>query len=197
LTTYAAPRRMVLADALPGARVRDAVLVLAGALFMVLMAQISIPVPPSPVPITGQTLGVVVCGAALGANRGVLAMLLYVAMGLVLPVYADGASGPDVIWGATGGYLIGFIIATYAVGYLAERGNDRKVLTAFVSFCVGQLIVFGIGVPWLKVSANMDWATAIHDGFSIFIVGGLIKAAVAAIAVPSAWHLVRKVDGKR
>jgi biotin transport system substrate-specific component len=188
---------MVLADALPGARVRDAVLVLAGALFMVLMAQISIPVPPSPVPITGQTLGVVVCGAALGANRGVLAMALYVAMGLVLPVYADGASGPDVIWGATGGYLIGFIIATYAVGYLAERGSDRKVLTAFAAFCVGQLIVFGIGVPWLKVSADMSWATAVHDGFSIFIVGGLIKAAVAAIAVPSAWHLVRKVDGKR
>jgi biotin transport system substrate-specific component len=187
---------MVLADALPGARIRDAVLVLAGALFMVLMAQIAIHVPPSPVPITGQTLGVVVCGAALGANRGVLAMLLYVAMGLVLPVYADGASGPHVIWGATGGYLIGFIIATYAIGYLSERGGDRKVLTAFVTFCVGQLIVFGIGVPWLKVSTGMDWSTAIHDGFSIFIVGGLIKAAVAAIAVPSAWHLVRKVDGK-
>jgi biotin transport system substrate-specific component len=192
----AASGRMVLADALPGARVRDALLVLGGALFMVLMAQISIHVPPSPVPITGQTLGVVVCGAALGANRGVLAMALYVAMGLVLPVYADGASGPDVIWGATGGYLIGFIIATYAVGYLAERGSDRKILTAFACFCVGQLIVFGIGVPWLKVSADMDWSTAIHDGFSIFIVGGLIKAAVAAIAVPSAWHLVRKVDGE-
>jgi biotin transport system substrate-specific component len=193
---------MVLADALPGARVRDALLVLGGALFMVLMAQISIHVPPSPVPITGQTLGVVVCGAALGANRGVLAMALYVAMGLVLPVYADGASGPDVIWGATGGYLIGFIIATYAVGYLAERGGDRKILVAFASFCLGQLIVFGIGVPWLKVwgdlnlAGGMDWSTAIHDGFSIFIVGGLIKAAVAAIAVPSAWHLVRKVDGR-
>lgn len=193
---------MVLADALPGARVRDAALVLGGALFMVLMAQISIPVPPSPVPITGQTLGVVVCGAALGANRGVLAMMLYVAMGLVLPVYADGASGPGVISGATGGYLIGFIVATYAIGYLSERGGDRKVLVAFATFCVGQLIVFGIGVPWLKVwgDANlpggMGWSTAIHDGFTLFIVGGLIKAAVAAIAVPSAWHLVRKVDGK-
>jgi biotin transport system substrate-specific component len=185
---------MVLADALPGARARDAALVLAGALFMVLMAQISIPVPGSPVPITGQTLGVVACGAALGANRGVLAMLLYVAMGLVLPVYADGASGPDVIWGATGGYLIGFIIATYAVGYLAERGGDRKILIAFASFCVGQLIVFGIGVPWLKVATGYDWSQTIHDGFTIFIVGGLIKAAVAAIVVPSAWYLVRKVD---
>ena len=175
---------------------RNVALVLGGALFMVLMAQIAIHVPPSPVPITGQTLGVVVIGTALGANRGVAAMLLYVAMGLVLPVYADGASGPEIIWGATGGYLIGFIIATYAIGYLAERGADRKVLTAFAAFCLGQLIVFGIGVPWLKVSADMTWSTAIHDGFAIFIVGGLVKALLGAIAAPSAWHLVRKADGK-
>jgi biotin transport system substrate-specific component len=187
---------MVLADALPGARVRDVALVLAGALFMALMAQISIHVPGSPVPITGQTLGVVACGAALGANRGVLAMLLYVAMGLVLPVYADGAHGPEIIWGATGGYLIGFILATYVIGFLAERGGDRKVLVAFVSFCLGQLIVFGIGVPWLKVSADMTWSSAIHDGFTIFIIGGLIKAAVGAVVVPSAWHLVRKIDAR-
>lgn len=194
MTTFAAPRRMVLADAIPGARARDAALVLGGALFMVLMAQISIHVPPSPVPITGQTLGVVVIGSALGAHRGVLAMALYVAMGLVLPVYADGNSGPEIVWGATGGYLIGFIVATYVVGRLAELGADRRPLIAFASFCAGQLIVFGIGVPWLKVSVDMDWSTAIHDGFTIFIVGGLIKALAAAIAVPSAWQLVRKVD---
>jgi biotin transport system substrate-specific component len=187
---------MVLADVIPGARVRDALLVIGGAGLMALLAQISIPLAGTPVPITGQTLGVVLCGAALGANRGVLAMTLYVALGLVLPVYADGGQGPEIIWGASGGYLIGFIIATYAIGRLAELGGDRKVLIAFASFCVGQLIVFGIGVPWLKVSADLDWGTAIHGGFTVFIIGGLIKAAVAAIAVPSAWHLVRKVDRK-
>jgi biotin transport system substrate-specific component len=193
-TSHALPRPLVLADVLPGARARDAALVLGGALFMVLMAQISIPVAPSPVPITGQTLGVVLCGAALGANRGGLALLLYVTMGLFLPVYSDGESGIDVIWGATGGYLIGFILAAYVVGRLAERGADRRPLIAFASFVAGQLIVFGIGVPWLKVSAGMDWSTAIHDGFTIFIVGGLIKAMVAGAVLPSLWKLVRRVD---
>jgi biotin transport system substrate-specific component len=196
LSTYAVPRRMVLADALPGARVRDALLVIGGAGLMALLAQVSIAVPGTPVPITGQTLGVVLCGAALGANRGVLAMGLYLVLGLFAPVYADGAHGASVIWGANGGYLIGFVVATYVIGRLAELGEDRRFLTAFVSFCAGQLIVFGIGVPWLKVSADMDWSTAIHAGFTVFIVGGLVKAAIAAIALPSAWHLVGKVDRK-
>lgn len=193
-STLALPRRAVLADAIPGARVRDAALILTGALLMVVLAQIAIPVPGSPVPITGQTLGVVLCGATLGANRGVTSMLLYVAMGLFLPVYSDGGSGMEVLSGATGGYIIGFVLATYAVGWMAERGADRKVLIAFASFVAGQLIVFGIGVPWLKVSADMTWSSAIHNGFTIFIVGGLIKAAVAAAVLPSAWRFVRKVD---
>jgi biotin transport system substrate-specific component len=158
------------------------------------MTQIAIPVPPSPVPVTGQTLAVVLCGAALGANRGALSMLLWATMGLFLPVYSDGGSGLDHVWGATGGYIVGFIFAAYAVGWLAERGADRKVLVAFASFVVGQLIVFGFGVPWLKVSADMTWADAVHNGFALFIVGGLIKAAVAAAVVPSAWHLVKRVD---
>jgi biotin transport system substrate-specific component len=194
LSTHAVPRRMVLADALPGHRVRDAALVLGGALLMALLAQIAIDVQPSPVPITGQTLGVVLCGAALGANRGGLSLLLYAVMGLALPVYAEGSSGPSVISGSSGGYIIGFILAAYAVGWLSERGADRRVLAAFAAFCVGQLLVFGIGVPWLKVSADMDWSTAIHDGFSIFLVGGLVKAIVGAVVLPSAWQLVRRVD---
>jgi biotin transport system substrate-specific component len=196
LSTHALPRRMVLADVIPGARVRDALLVLGGAGLMALLAQVSIPLHGTPVPITGQTLAVVLCGAALGANRGVLAMTLYALAGLVLPVYADGDQGWHVISGANGGYIIGFILATYVIGRLAELGSDRTVLIAFVSFCAGQLIVFGIGVPWLKVSADLDWGTAIHGGFTVFIVGGLIKAAIAAIAVPSAWQLVRKIDRK-
>jgi biotin transport system substrate-specific component len=193
-STLALPRRAVLADAIPGDRVRDAALILTGALFMAVMAQIAIPVPGSPVPITGQTLGVVLCGATLGANRGVTSMLLYVAMGLFLPVYSDGGSGFEHLWGATGGYIIGFVLATYAVGWLAERGADRRVAVAFASFVVGQLIVFGIGVPWLKVWADGSWANAIHDGFTIFIVGGLVKAAVAAAIVPGAWRFVRKLE---
>ncbi len=192
--TLALPRRAVLADLVPGARVRDVALVVSGAAFMILMTQISIPVPPSPVPITGQTLAVVLCGAALGSARGGLSMLLWAALGLFLPVYSDGGSGLDHLTGATGGYIVGFIVAAYVIGKLAERGADRRVLIAFVTFVAGQAIVFGFGVPWLKVSADMTWADAIHNGFTVFIVGGLIKAAVAAAVLPSAWHLVRKAE---
>jgi biotin transport system substrate-specific component len=192
----ALPRRTVLADAIPGALARDIALVVGGALFMALMAQISIKVPSSDVPITGQTLGVGLIGATLGSRRGAASLGLYAVMGLFLPFYSDGASGGDVLFGVTGGYIFGFILAAYAIGWLAERGADRQVLTAFVAFVVGQLIVFGIGVPWLKIKADLSWSEAIHDGFTIFILGGLVKAAVGAAVLPSAWHLVRRVEKK-
>jgi biotin transport system substrate-specific component len=189
MSSVALDRPLVLADAIP---VRDVVLVAAGAGLTVLGAQVAIPIPPSPVPVTGQTLAVVVAGAALGARRGALSQLLYVLLGLLLPVYADGASGPEVIWGATGGYLVGFIAAAYAIGWLAERGRDRKVLTAFLSFVAGQAIVFGIGVPWLWLSTGMEWGDAVHGGFVIFIIGGLMKAALAGLITPAAWRYVRR-----
>jgi biotin transport system substrate-specific component len=187
---FAAPRpaRPVLADALSGSRTRDVLLVVAGALLTALCAQIAIHVPPSPVPVTGQTFAVVVAGSALGARRGAASQLLYVLLGLALPVYADGAHGPHVVWGATGGYLVGFVLAAGVVGFLAERGADRRPLLAVAAFALGQLVVFGIGVPWLKVSAELDWATAIHDGFAIFVVGGVIKAIAAAAVTTGIWR---------
>jgi len=189
MTSVALDRPLVLADALP---LRDVVLVAGGAGLTVIGAQIAIHIPPSPVPVTGQTLAVVVAGAALGARRGAASQLLYVLLGLFLPVYSDGASGIDVIWGATGGYLVGFVVAAGAIGWVAERGYDRRRVTAIATFCAGQLIIFGIGVPWLKVSTGMSWGDAIHNGFTIFIVGGLIKAVLAGIATPAAWRLVRR-----
>lgn len=190
----AVPRRTVLADAIPGALARDIALVVGGALFVALMAQVSIRIPGELVPITGQTLAVGLVGATLGARRGASSLGLYMVLGLFLPVYAEGNSGFDVIWGASGGYLIGFILAAYVIGYMAERGADRKVLAAFAAFVAAQLIVFGIGVPWLKVSADLSWGDAIHSGFTIFILGGLIKAAVGAAVLPSAWQLVGKAE---
>jgi biotin transport system substrate-specific component len=197
MTTIAAsrfPAPRVLADAVPHIRARDAVLVLAGALLTVLGAQISIHVPPSPVPVTGQTLAVVLAGAALGSRRGAASQVVYVLAGFLLPVYADGEQGPGIVWGATGGYLIGFILAAYLIGSVAERGLDRRPVTAFAAFVGAQLAIFAIGVPWLKVSADMAWSDAIHYGFTIFIVGGLIKAALAGLATPGAWRLVRAAD---
>lgn len=193
-STLRAP--VVLGDVIPGDRVRDAVLVIGGAALTALLAQVAIDVPPSPVPITGQTLAVGLVGATLGAKRGAASMALYAFLGLFLPVFSEGSSGWHVIWGATGGYILGFIIAAYVIGWLAERGADRKFLTAFVAFVVGQLIIFAFGLAGLKISVEESWGWTIHNGFSIFIVGGLVKAAIGAAVLPSAWRLVRKFERK-
>jgi biotin transport system substrate-specific component len=189
-------RSFVLADAIPGARVRDVALVLAGALLTALLAQVAFTIPPSPVPVTGQTLAVGLVGATLGARRGAAALGLYVLLGLVLPFYADGASGWSVVWGPSGGYLVGFVIAAGVIGGLAERGADRKALAAFVAFCAGQLIVFAFGLAGLKLATGQDWGWVVHNGFTIFIVGGLMKAAIGAAVLPSAWALVRRAERK-
>jgi biotin transport system substrate-specific component len=190
----ALPRHAVLADALPGARVRDAALVIGGALLTALFAQIAIDVPGSPVPITGQTLAVGLVGATLGARRGASSLGLYAVLGMFLPFYADGESGWDVVWGASGGYIVGFVFAAAAIGWLAERGADRVVLYAFLAFVVGQLIIFAFGLVGLKLAADESWSWTIHNGFVIFIFGGLVKAAIGAVALPSAWRLVRKAE---
>lgn len=192
--TYA-PTPQVLGDVLPATRVRDAALVVGAALLTAICAQISIPVPGDPVPITGQTFAVLLSGAALGANRGSLAMALYLALGLVgLPVYSDGSSGFEVVWGATGGYLVGFIVAAYVVGRLAEARLDRSPWKALPLFTLGSLIVFAIGVPWLAVAADLTAGKAIELGFVPFILGGIVKAAAAAGVLPAAWRLAGRAD---
>jgi biotin transport system substrate-specific component len=197
-TSTLAPRRspLVLTDALPRVRALDAVLVVAGAGLTAVGAQIAIDVPPSPVPITGQTLAVVLAAGALGARRGALSQLLYLALGLLLPIYSEGTSGWHVLSGATGGYIVGFVIAAWIVGRLAEHGADRRPAVAFATFALGQLAIFGVGVPWLKASTGMDWGTAIHEGFSIFVVGGIVKALIAAGVTPAAWRMVRRAEGR-
>jgi biotin transport system substrate-specific component len=184
----------VLADAVGGTRVRDAALIAGGAGLTAALAQVSIPIPPSPVPVTGQTLAVVLAGAALGARRGAASQLVYLLAGLFLPVYAGGDSGAHVVWGASGGYLFGFVLAAGLVGWAAQHGADRRPPLAALTFAAGQLAVFGVGVPWLKVSADYAWGTAIHHGFTVFLVGGLIKAIVAAGLLPSAWRLARRIS---
>lgn len=196
----AAPRVPVLADLFANTWVRSAVLVLGGALFTAICAQIVIPM--TPVPMTGQTLAVVLVGAALGWKRGMAALALYALLGLVLPVYSDFGSGLSVITGATGGYIIGFIFAAGAVGWLAERGSDRKILTAFASFVAGQALIFAFGLAGLKLAApglveigamaDASWGSVIHSGFTIFIIGGLVKAAIGALLMSAAWKLADK-----
>lgn len=198
MSTISAPAvavrpRTVLADVLPGARVRDAVLITFGALFTGLMAQLVIPM--TPVPMTGQTLAVGLVGATLGMRRGAASMLLYIALGFVLPIYAEGGHGIEKLWAASGGYLVGFVFATAAIGWLAERGADKKIATAFLAFVVAQLLVFVPGVAVLQAVTGMTWADAIHSGFTVFIVGGLVKAAIGGALLPGAWKLVRRYEG--
>jgi biotin transport system substrate-specific component len=182
---------VVLADVIPATRLRDIALVVGGALFTAACAQISIPVPGDPVPITGQTLAVMVCGAGLGATRGTAAMALYWLLGMIgLPFYSDGDGGIHAAFGATGGYLIGFMLSAYVVGRLAEARLDRRPVVALPLFALGQLIIFAIGVPWLAVSLDVGLGEAIALGFTPFILGGIVKAALATALLSSAWRLV-------
>lgn len=210
-TAESAPRVPVLADAFASTKVRSAVAILGGALFTALCAQITIPM--TPVPMTGQTLAVMLVGSALGWKRGMAALTLYMVLGFGLPFYADGGSGIDNITGigsvagASGGYIIGFIFAAGAIGWLAEHGSDRKIPTAFLSFIVGQLIIFAFGLAGLKMAApelvslgfmeSSNWSTVIHDGFTIFIIGGLVKAAIGAILMPTAWKIESSLNERK
>jgi biotin transport system substrate-specific component len=188
MSTAVAVQPRVLADLVPRVRARDAALVVAAAALTAICAQIHFYLPGNPVPVTGQTFAVLLTTAALGANRGAAAMALYILLGLVgLPVYADGKHGVDIITGATGGYLVGFLVAGWVVGKLAEAKLDRRPITALPLFLIGSAIVYAIGVPWLAVSAHQSLGWAISNGFVDFIPGDLIKAALAAGLLPAAW----------
>lgn len=198
--TTAAPQPLrlpVLADVVPGARVRDVALVSGAALLTALLAQVVVPVAGSPVPITGQTLAVVLTAAALGPARGVAGQLLYVLLGAVgLPFYSEASGGIDVVFGATGGYLIGFLPAALLIGLAARQGQDRRITRAVPLFLAGQLVIFAVGVPWLAVVADLSLAQALDAGFYPFVVGGLVKAAIAGLLLPTAWRMVGAAEGR-
>ena len=180
------------------ARVRHLALILAGTLLIALGAQVSYVIPGNPVPITGQTFGVLVAGGALGFRRGIASAGLYVLLGMIgLPLFALGKTGIDVILGATGGYLIGFILAAAIVGRLAELGWDRNVMGSVGAMLLGSAAIYLIGVPWLAVVTQHDLAWGIQYGLSPFILGDTIKLALAAGAFPVAWWVVGRRPGDR
>lgn len=186
-------RPLVLADLVPDVRARNAALVASGVLFTALLAQVSVPVPGSPVPITGQTLAVVLTAAALGPVRGIAVQVAYMACALVgLPFYSEASGGVDAVFGATGGYVVGFIPAAFLIGLAARRGADRNLLKSVPLFVAGQAVIFAVGVPWLAVSADLSAAQALDAGFYPFILGGLVKAAIAAGVLGAAWKFLRR-----
>lgn len=178
-----------------GSHVYDVLLVLAGSALIALSAQVAVPLPFSPVPVTGQTFAVLLVGAALGRTRGSAAVLAYLAEGAAgLPVFAGGLAGPAMLLGPTGGYLFGFLPAAWICGALAERGWDRHLLGTLAAMTAGDLAIFAVGVPWLARFVGAENALAF--GFAPFLVGNLAKIVLAAGVLPVAWTLVRRSRGR-
>jgi biotin transport system substrate-specific component len=178
--------------------VTDLVLIAAGAAITAIAAQIAVPLWP--VPITGQTLAVLLVGVTLGAVRGALSLALYAVLGIVgLPVFSDASSGWSVIAGPTGGYIIGFVFAAGFTGWLAQREWDRKPLWAFLAFLAGSVLPFAFGLPWLAAALGgyglpNDLVSVLNSGLWPFIIGGVIKAAIGAGIISLAWWGIRRSD---
>lgn len=190
LSLSARPR--VLADLIPGGRVRDAVAVLSAAGLTGLCAQISIHTPLSPVPFTLQTFAVLLTGAVLGSVRSTLALTLYLlAGGVGVPWFAHATSG----WGGPSfGYVIGFVLAAAVVGWLSERRADRHLLSTAAQFVLGSAIVYAVGATWLALDLHLSLTQALDLGVRPFLGTDAIKAGLAAIVLPSTWALLGRRD---
>ena len=175
----------------------DGILVVLFSAFVALSARLAIPLPGTAVPLTGQTLAVLLSGAVLGSRRGALALLLYVLEGAAgLPVFAPSAALPmgfGRLLGPTGGYLLAYPLAAAIVGYLAERGWDRRPRTAVLAMLTGNLVIYLVAIPWLMMFTDSAWI-ALAQGMVPFIPGDLLKVTIAAAALPGAWALVRRTD---
>ncbi|MCZ7460252.1 biotin transporter BioY [Streptomyces sp. WMMC940] len=187
-----APRPgLVLADLLPASRAKsavDAALVVGGAALTGVAAQISVAVPGSPVPVTGQTFAALLVGTALGARRGFLSLALYALAGMAgMPWFAEASSGwtmPSL------GYILGMLVAATAVGALARRGADRSVLRTAGAMVLGSAIIYAVGVPYLALATGMTLPQAVAAGLTPFLIGDALKAALAMGALPAAWKFV-------
>jgi biotin transport system substrate-specific component len=171
----------------------NAVLVVSGVIGLAALAQIAIPVPGSPVPVTGQTLGVLILGTAYGSTLGFTTFALYILAGIAgAPVFADGGQGLDRIVGATGGYLIGMLVATFVLGQLARFRLDQKFLTALPSMLIGTVTTFSFGLIWLHQYTGQSWSWTFEKGLTPFIVGEVLKIAIAGTSLPSIWRVVNR-----
>jgi biotin transport system substrate-specific component len=167
--------------------------VIAGVAFLSLLAQIAIPVPGSPVPVTGQTLGVLLLATSYGATLGTTTFLFYLLVGaLGVPVFANGGSGLDRIVGATGGYLVGMLLTSALLGYLGGRKWDQKFKTALPAMLIGNVLTFALGLLWLNQFTGKDWAWTISAGFTPFIIGEILKIAIAGTSLPIFWQFVQR-----
>ncbi len=173
----------------------DLALALAGSALIALSARVAIPLPFSPVPVTGQTFAILLVGAALGRWRGAAAVIAYLAEGAAgLPVFASAHAGPAVLLGPTGGYLLGFVPGAWLCGLFAEHGWDRRVGSTILSMILGNASIFAVALPWLAryVGGSNVWAL----GFWPFLPGDVVKIGLAAAALPLAWKWLGREAGR-
>ncbi len=188
LRTAIAPRSTALTQAL---------FVMGGVSFIAAMAQISIPVPGSPVPVTGQTLAVLLVGTTYGARLGLATFATYLLAGIAgAPIFAPSATsanhGIERLTGATGGYLFGMLVASLLLGYLADRKADQKFVTSFPALLLGDAVIFTFGLAWLHSSLDLSWSATIAAGFTPFILGEALKIAIVATSLPLVWRKISR-----
>ena len=175
----------------------QALFVMGGVGFITLMAQVAIPVPGSPVPVTGQTLAVLLIGTTYGARLGLMTFATYLLAGIAgAPIFAPSATsanhGIDRLVGATGGYLVGMLVASFVLGYLADRKADQKFRTSFPALLLGDLIIFTFGLAWLHASLDLTWAATFKAGLTPFILGEALKIAITATSLPLMWRRISR-----
>jgi biotin transport system substrate-specific component len=193
MSTYAKADTLVGAVAAPLNALKSVALVVAFSLLTAAAAQVVVPLPWTPVPLTGQTFAVLLTGALLGPRLGALAMLAYLVEGAAgLPFFRGGAGGVTHFAGATAGYLLAFPAAAYVTGYLSERGWDRRFVTAAAAMALGSLVILACGWAWLALMFK-GGTEAFRLGVAPFLPGDVLKVALAAAVLPSGWALLRRL----
>jgi len=192
LRVAVAPRSTALTHAL---------FIVGGVAFISAMAQVSIPVPGSPVPVTGQTLAALLVGTTYGARLAFTTFATYLVAGIAgAPIFAPSATsanhGIDRVIGATGGYLIGMLLASLLLGYLADRKADQKFLTSYPALLLGEVLIFGVGLVWLHNSLSLSWSATISAGFTPFILGEALKIAIVGTSLPLIWRKIASTLNK-
>ena len=192
LRSAVAPRSTALTHAL---------FIVGGVAFIAAMAQVSIPVPGSPVPVTGQTLAALLVGTTYGARLGASTFAAYLMAGIAgAPIFAPSATsanhGIDRVMSATGGYLVGMLVASLLLGYLADRKSDQKFLTSYPALLLGEAVIFGFGLTWLHLSLDLSWSATLAAGLTPFIFGEFLKVAIVGTSLPLIWRRISSTLNK-
>lgn len=170
----------------------ETTLILTGSLLIALSAQVAVPLAFSPVPVTGQTFAVLLIGALFGSRRGAATVIVYLIEGACgLPFFAERTGSAAILLGPTGGYLIGFVGAAYLTGWLAERGWDRGLFSTAAAMVLGNMVIYITGLAWLSSFVGLENVLAL--GLYPFVPGAIVKIALAAMLLPTAWKLIRRI----